>query len=58
MKAKNMTKVDAIPVIQKMLERGDFGKRKRRALEFALAALRSSRQRTVFTRPVAIKKVG
>ena len=38
-KAKNMTKRDAIPVLQKLLKRTD-GKRKRRALEIAITTIR------------------
>jgi len=40
-KAKNMTKRDAIPVLEKILKKGDFGKRKRKALEIAINDLKS-----------------
>jgi hypothetical protein len=39
MKAKNMTMSDAIPVIMKIIKKGDFGNRKHRALELAVSAL-------------------
>jgi hypothetical protein len=38
-KAKDMTKRDAIEVLEKMLKKGDFRKRKRRALEIAVSDL-------------------
>ncbi len=38
-KAKNMTKRDALPVLQKILKKTD-GKRKRRALEIAITTIR------------------
>lgn len=43
MKAKSMTTIDAVPVIEKMLAKGDFGKKKRRALQLAVMALSESK---------------
>jgi hypothetical protein len=39
-KAKNMTKRDALPVLQKLLGKTE-GKRKRRALEIAISTIRT-----------------
>lgn len=40
MKAKNMTRRDAIPYLEKLLERTE-GKKKRRALEIAIGTVNS-----------------
>lgn len=39
-KAKNMTRLDAIPVLEKIAKKGNFGKRKNRALQIAIDELR------------------
>jgi hypothetical protein len=55
-KVKNMTNADAIPVLAKILEKGDFGKRKRRALELGISALRHQTLRRPVTQTTLRKR--